>query len=541
MLNDEAPPVNAHSSSRPVAAHSAESPDRSAVASAHPHTSAVLLAGESDDFPQTTLDAPTQRPVPDPQHTRQWTEGHDPSDSPHVDPSRSREDSTDPVQASRSTIGGQSSGAYFTTERGPGPSLDTIARRVIRANVDEAAAVGGFDLNELSVLGSAEREMTFSIPFRRSDGRLTVAQGFRVQHSTVRGPGKGGIRYHPAVSLSEVRALAEAMTYKTSIVGVPFGGAKGGITIDPSELTSREREGLTRRYVERLAPLIGPEIDVPAPDAGTNAETMSWIVDEYGRLRTPSPAVVTGKPLSLGGIPGRVEATGCGVAVIAEAAARATGLDLDGARVAVQGFGNVGSHAARCLAERGARVVAVADVNGGWMDREGLAMDVLQASAGSPRPLDALRRTGARPIDASEILSIPCDILIPAALEGAIHEGNVDQINTRMVVEGANLPTTPCAARRLEASGVTIVPDILANAGGVTVSFFEWEQNMTGRKATRSHTRSRLEGVLHRAYRAVLHASRRYDCSLRVAAYCLAIERCIEARRQREEVARTRA
>ncbi len=399
--------------------------------------------------------------------------------------------------------------------------------------MDEATAVAGFDPNELAVLGSAEREMTFSIPFRRTDGRLSVARGFRVQHSTVRGPGKGGIRYHPAVSLSEVRALAEAMTYKTSIVGVPFGGAKGGIAIDPSDLAIQEREGLTRRYVERLAPLIGPETDVPAPDAGTSAETMSWIVDEYGRLRTPSPAVVTGKPLSLGGIPGRVEATGLGVAIIAEAAARTTGLDLEGARVVVQGFGNVGSHAARCLAERGARVIAVADACGGWVDPDGLAMDVLHET-GTRRPLDALRGTGARPIDASEILGIPCDILIPAALEGAIHAGNVDRVRTRMVVEGANLPTTPCAARKLEASGVTIVPDLLANAGGVTVSFFEWEQNMTGRKATRSRTRSRLMAVLQRAYRAVLHTSNRYRCPLRVAAYCLAIERCIQARRRQE-------
>lgn len=406
---------------------------------------------------------------------------------------------------------------------------DGLAQRVVRGNVEEAASLIGVSDRIRDMLAVPERETQFSVPFRRSDGRVTVARGVRVQHRTARGPGKGGIRYHPCVSVEEVRALAEVMSYKTAIVGVPFGGAKGGVAINPHGLDTPERERLTRRFVERLAPLIGPHTDVPAPDAGTDAEVMSWIVDEYGKLRTPSRAVVTGKPLSLGGLAGREEATGLGLAMVTAQAAPDAGVSLEGARVVVQGFGNVGGHAARCLQERGARIIGVADADGAYLDPTGLDIGVLRDRVATSGSLAGPTPPGATRIESANILSVACDILVPAALEGAIHLGNVDDIRTNLVVEGANLPTTPEAARVLEARGVTILPDILANAGGVLVSALEWEQNVTGRAIGISDTRARLATAMERAYRAVRRVSQRHACSLRTAGYATGMQRVLNA------------
>jgi len=396
----------------------------------------------------------------------------------------------------------------------------------------EAAHLLGLSDRVSQMLALPEQETQFSIPFRRSDGRTTVARGVRVQHRTARGPGKGGIRYHPRVSAEEVRALAEIMSYKTAVIGVPFGGAKGGVAIDPRRLDAEERERLTRRFVERLAPLIGPYTDVPAPDAGTDAEIMSWIVDEYGKLRTPSRAVVTGKPLSLGGLAGREEATGLGLAMVTEKAAPDAGVSLDGARVVVQGFGNVGGHAARCLQERGAHIVAVADADAAYVDPNGLDVGALCNRVKQTGSLAGAVPSGAARIDSASILSVSCDILVPAALEGAIRLDNVDEVRTSLIVEGANMPTTPDAARALEARGVTILPDLLANAGGVMVSALEWEQNITGTTITICDTRARLQQAMNRAYEAIRRAAKRHTCSLRTAAYATGMTRVLNAEPQ---------
>lgn len=410
-----------------------------------------------------------------------------------------------------------------------GGETDSLAQRVIRGNVEEAASLLGIPDRIRDMLAAPERETQFSVPFRRSDGRITVARGVRVQHRTARGPGKGGIRYHPRVSVEEVRALAEVMSYKTAIVGVPFGGAKGGVAIDPRSLDTPERERLTRRFVERLAPLIGPHTDVPAPDAGTDAEVMSWIVDEYGKLRTPSRAVVTGKPLSLGGLAGREEATGLGLAMVTAQAAPDAGIPLEGARVVIQGFGNVGGHAARCLEERGARIIGVADADAAYVDPSGLDIGALRRRTEETGSLAGPTPRGATRIESAHILSVECDIIVPAALEGAIHLGNVDDLRAKVVVEGANLPTTPEAARVLEARGVTILPDLLANAGGVLVSALEWEQNVTGEAIGIDDTRARLATAMERAYRATRHMATRHTCSLRTAAYATGIQRVLDA------------
>ena len=409
---------------------------------------------------------------------------------------------------------------------------ESLAQRVVRGNVTEAAHLLGLSDRVGQMLALPEQETQFSIPFRRSDGRTTVARGVRVQHRTAKGPGKGGIRYHPRVSVEEVRALAEIMSYKTAVIGVPFGGAKGGVAIDPRGLDAEERERLTRRFVERLAPLIGPHTDVPAPDAGTDAEIMSWIVDEYGKLRTPSRAVVTGKPLSLGGLAGREEATGLGLAMVTEQAAPDVGMPLDGARVVVQGFGNVGGHAARCLQERGAHIIAVADADAAYVDPNGLDVAALRNRVKQTGSLAGAVPRGAARIDSAHILSVSCDILVPAALEGAIHLDNVDEVRTSLIVEGANMPTTPDAARALEARGVTILPDLLANAGGVMVSSLEWEQNITGTTITICDTRARLQQAMNRAYGTIRRAAERHTCSLRTAAYATGITRVLDAELQ---------
>ncbi len=404
------------------------------------------------------------------------------------------------------------------------PATDIIAH-----NAEQAAQHLGLTPREHARLRMPERELTLKVPFRLRDGSLRIVRGYRVQHSTVRGPAKGGIRYHPDVSLDEVGALAEAMSYKTAIVGLPFGGAKGGVAIDPVSLDAGECERLTRKFVERLAPLIGPHVDVPAPDAGTNAETMAWFVDEYGRHAHRSDAVVTGKPVACGGAAGRDEATGRGVMVTARCAAADCGLDLSEARVVVQGMGNVGGHAARLLAAAGACIVGLADASGCFYASEGVDITAAQAHIARTGRLDGYHQPGLERISSTDFIGLDCDVLIPAALGGVIHARNAANVNARLIVEGANLPTTPAADEILAQRGITVVPDIVANAGGVTVSYFEWRQNLLEHVLTINETRAELTRTLQHAYQSVRSMADELNTSLRTAAYALGMQRILEA------------
>ena len=375
------------------------------------------------------------------------------------------------------------------------------------------------------------REVTVELPLYRPDGTILTFRGFRVQHSNARGPMKGGLRYHPSVDLDEARALASLMTWKTAVVDIPFGGAKGGIDCDPATLALHEVEYLTRSFVERIHVLLGDNEDIPAPDVNTNPQVMAWIVDEYAKFRGYTPGIVTGKPLVLGGSEGRLAATGRGVALTTASAAEDIGLSLRGARVAVQGFGNVGSWAAHFLESLGARVVAVSDVRGGIFAGDGLDLGRVRdavAAEGSVIALD-----GAEVITNEQLLTLDVDVLVPAALDGVVHAGNAADVRARLVVEGANAPTTPDADDILESRGVTVVPDILANAGGVTVSYFEWVQNTQRFRWSAERVDEELVRVMTRAYDDVRAVSREHGVPLRVAAFMLGIGRVAEAMRLR--------
>ncbi|MDR5709757.1 MAG: Glu/Leu/Phe/Val dehydrogenase [Armatimonadota bacterium] len=372
------------------------------------------------------------------------------------------------------------------------------------------------------------RELVVNFPVKMDDGSVRVFTGYRVHHSTVLGPTKGGIRYHPDVTLHEVRALAMWMTWKCAVAGLPYGGAKGGVVCDPKRLSQGELERLTRRYATEISILMGPESDIPAPDVGTTPQVMAWIMDTYSMHRGYSiPAVVTGKPPSVGGTVGREDATGRGCALAAREAAKAVGLRLGGARVAVQGFGNVGYHAARLLHEMGARVVAVSDSQGGIYRPEGLDPKAVlrhKRETGS-----VVGYPGAQPVTNAELLELPCDILVPAALEGQIHRENAPRIRARVVVEGANGPTTPEADDILRERGVLVVPDIVANAGGVIVSYFEWVQDLQSFFWDEEEIHGRLERMVVRSFHQVMEVARANGVDLRTAALVRAIQRVSDA------------
>jgi len=359
-----------------------------------------------------------------------------------------------------------------------------------------------------------ERELKVSFPVAMDEGGVRVFEGYRVQHSTLRGPAKGGFRYHPDVDEDEVRALAAWMTFKCAVAGIPYGGGKGGVTVDPTKLSKAELERLTRGFTEAILPIIGPHKDIPAPDVNTNGEIMGWFMDEYSRLvGEHSPAVVTGKPVELGGSLGRVEATGRGVMIAAREVYKKLGRDIRGARVVIQGFGNVGSNAARLLEGLGAKIIAVSDVNGGYFNAGGL--DLSEVSK-------------ATRISNAELLELDCDILIPAALENQITEKNAARIKAKYIIEGANGPTTVAADEILESRGVVVVPDILANCGGVVCSYFEWVQNLAGEKWDLEKVNSELEKVLVKAFEGVYKIHREYKVSLRQAAYMAALKKLVE-------------
>ena len=406
------------------------------------------------------------------------------------------------------------------------PGENTLFEQTMR-RFDEAAERLGVDPGLYRIIRHPYREFTLYVPVRMDDGGYEVFVGYRVHHSIARGPAKGGIRYAPDVTLDEVRALAAWMTMKCAVVNIPFGGAKGGIRVRPEELSERELERLTRRYTADLLEILGPTRDVPAPDINTDERVMAWIMDTYSmHERRTEPAVVTGKPVSIGGSLGRSEATGAGLAIIAEEAARRFGLPLAGARVAVQGFGKVGSIAVRDLERMGARIVAVADIQGGVYRPEGLPVEELRRYAA--RRTTVAGFPDADPLDPRELLELEVDYLIPAATENQITADNAHRIRARMILEGANGPTTPEADAILEDRGAIVVPDILANAGGVTVSYFEWVQNRMGLYWTREEVQQRLHNILTRAFHEVLTMAENHRVSLRAAAYMLGLSRVVE-------------
>jgi len=378
-----------------------------------------------------------------------------------------------------------------------------------------------------TALITPSRELRVELVIELDDGALGHYIGYRVQHDDSRGPFKGGLRYHPDVDLDEVRSLASLMTWKTAVVDVPFGGAKGGIQVDPKQLTKRELERLTRRFVEQIAPVIGPNTDIPAPDMNTNAQVMGWFFDEYSRRSGFSPAVVTGKPLELHGSLGRDAATGRGCLFAIREVLAAAGKKLDGASFAIQGFGNVGSWLARLLHLHGARVVAVSDLKGGVFKGDGLDVPALLTHARATGSVTDF--PGADSISNQELLTVECDVLVPAALGHVLHEGNARDIRAKYVLEGANGPTTAEADQIFGERGIVCIPDIWANAGGVTVSYFEWTQNTQKMKWSEDIVNESLERHMVQAHRAIAACMDEHKCSMRTAAFVVGVGRVKEA------------
>ncbi|MBN1858249.1 Glu/Leu/Phe/Val dehydrogenase [Candidatus Bipolaricaulota bacterium] len=387
-----------------------------------------------------------------------------------------------------------------------------------------------------AVLRQPERALEVSVPITRDDGKVEVFSGYRVQYNSARGPCKGGIRYHVGVTMDEVKALAGWMTWKCAVADVPYGGGKGGIACDPTQFSRGELERLTRRYTTRIFPLIGPQRDIPAPDVNTNSQVMDWIADTAGLLAGHAiPAIVTGKSLECGGARGRTAATGRGVTFITLGVLQRMGIDITSARIAVQGFGNVGSIAARLLAEAGARIVAVSDVSGAYFRPEGFdIVELVNYTKTSPGHLLAgYDTTSMEEITNSELLALDVDVLVPAALEAQITAANAGEVKARVIVEGANGPTTPEADYILGEKGIVVVPDILANAGGVVCSYFEWVQNIQCFAWEEDETNQRLGRIMHRALGEVWTMSKERDISLRLAAFVLGVERVAQAVRMR--------
>ncbi len=386
------------------------------------------------------------------------------------------------------------------------------------------------DLNPgvYEILKEPQQFIEVSFPVLMDDGYVKTFKGFRAQHNNALGPYKGGIRFHPDVYGDEVKALSTWMTVKCAIMKVPYGGGKGGVVVDPRELSQGELQRLTRSFIEQIAPMIGPEKDIPAPDVNTNAQVMAWMTDEFSRLRGyPALGVVTGKPLNYGGALGRNEATSRGCVFTAVEGANKIGLDLEGATVAIQGFGNVGSHAGIIIEELGAKVIAISDVYGGIYNPDGLsAKKVAEQVEETGSVVDF---PGSEPINNDDLLELECDILIPAAIENQLTSKNADRIKTKIVVEGANGPTTPEADRILTEKGVLVIPDILANAGGVTVSYFEWVQNNYGFYWTEEETNERLRDMMIDAFNDVYDMHEEKQIRMRDAAYLVAIQRIADA------------
>ena len=392
----------------------------------------------------------------------------------------------------------------------------------VNEKVAQAGEILGLKSGVVKALSSCEREVVISIPLRRGDD-VEVLTGYRVQHSSARGPRKGGIRFHQDVDLDDVRALASLMTWKTALIDVPFGGAKGGVAVDASKLTMIEKEEIIRRWTRSLVHVLGHHRDIPAPDMGTDAKSMAWLMDEFHRLEGFQPACVTGKPVELFGAPGREEATGRGVAMIAAATLKENKIKVEGATVAIQGFGNVGRYAALVCQELGMKVIAISDVSGGIVDKKGIDIKGI-FSHKTLEDVQANERIGS-----AEVLTLECDILIPAALGGVINESNASNINARFIIEGANQPITIAADRELRTQGVVIVPDILANSGGVMGSYFEWTQNIQEFSWPLEKFRRELDTRMEGAFVNVHAVSKKHSVDLRTAAFVVAVGRVAEA------------
>ncbi|MEK6585921.1 MAG: Glu/Leu/Phe/Val dehydrogenase [Nitrospirota bacterium] len=409
--------------------------------------------------------------------------------------------------------------------------LDTPTFRLAVAQFDQAAEAMGLDPNLRERLKLPQRSLVVSLPVRMDDGRVEVFTGYRVQHDSSRGPSKGGVRYHPDVNLGEVAALAMWMTWKCALAGLPYGGAKGGVAVAPKQLSPAELQRLTRRYAAEIFPLIGPDKDVPAPDVGTDAQIMAWIMDTYSQqVGYAVPGVVTGKPLSIGGSLGREEATGRGVVYVTHEVLRHLKLSIEGASVAIQGFGNVGSHTARILHQHGARIIAVSDVNGGIYNSKGLDVTALLRRDPS-QPLHDTKLGDA--ITNEELLQLDCTVLVPAALSEQITAKNANSLRCRILSEGANGPTTLEADRILADKGIFVIPDILANSGGVIVSYFEWVQDLQRFFWSATDIQNRLQDIITSAFQRTLHFSSERHVSMRMAALMSGIDQVAQAHLQR--------
>src|ERR1700752_1744905 len=408
------------------------------------------------------------------------------------------------------------------------PREDLNPFRIAQIQFDMAAEYLKLDPGLRQILRTPKRVLEVSVPVKMDNGQTRVFTGFRVQHNVSRGPAKGGLRYHPNVTLDEVKALAAWMTWKTATVNLPYGGAKGGVVCDPKRMSKGELERMTRRYAAEIQPIIGPEVDIPAPDVYTDAQTMAWIMDTYAMtVGHAAPGCVTGKPVSIGGSEGRNDATGRGCLYVAEEACKVKKVSLRGATVAIQGFGNVGSAVARLFAERKAKIVAISDSRGGVHNPRGI--DPLRALRYKERSGTVVGMPGASRISNDELLALKCDILVPAALENVITLHNADQIKAKIVAEGANGPTTPHADEVLARKGILLLPDILANAGGVTVSYFEWVQDLQSFFWSEAEVNAKLESVMRRAFTEVHESARKHRTHMRTGAYCLAVGRVADA------------
>jgi glutamate dehydrogenase (NAD(P)+) len=449
-------------------------------------------------------------------------------------------------EASAEPVETTESGVPHTEGDGHGPP-DKSARKTEEREAPQRAEVSNYEIvshwfgkaaerlelrdDIAAVLRSSYREVQVQVPVKLKDDRIHVFSGYRVQHNGARGPYKGGIRFHPEVNLDEVRALAELMTWKTAIVEIPYGGAKGGVNVEPSKLEMDELQAVSRSFMNKIEKVLGPTRDIPAPDVGTNAQVMAWLMDEYGKLHGHSPACVTGKPIALEGSYGREAATGRGVVYMFREAAPQRDLSPSDVTFVVQGYGNVGSWAARIMQKLGARMVGASDGSGAIRNDKGIDADEL---ANHVREGGALPEfDSAEQVDPDELLEIECDVFIPAALGGMIHKHNADRLRCRMIVEGANSPTTPAADEILQDKGILVVPDVMANAGGVVVSYFEWVQNLQHFRWDEREVNDRLGRIMRKAFRVVAARAEEDDLPLRTAAYELGIERVVEAAQTR--------
>jgi glutamate dehydrogenase (NAD(P)+) len=404
--------------------------------------------------------------------------------------------------------------------------------KIAKQQFNRAADYLDLDDSTRNVLSAAKRQLIVSIPVKMDGGDVQVFEGYRVQHNIARGPAKGGIRYHPNVTLDEVKALASWMTWKCATVGIPYGGGKGGVICDPKSLSKNELERLTRRYAFEIAPIIGPDRDIPAPDVYTDEQTMAWIMDTISMVRGHTElGVVTGKPISLGGSQGRAEATARGCLYALREACRVKGINLKGARVAVHGFGNAGANIARLVAADGARVVAACDSKAGVFNETGIDIQAALRHKAETKSLAGL--SGTKSMSPEDIVGVDCDILLPSALENAITLANVGRVKAKIIAELANGPTTPGSDRVLADEGVFLIPDILANAGGVTVSYYEWVQDQYSFFWSEHQINETLEQTMRTAFKSVYETAQRYDTDMRTGAYILAVDRVAEATRVR--------